>query len=163
MTTSFSHRVTIIRCITVVNLRLSMRYWSSSTMATPTAACAPASFKVMDHVDVLGKDGNNSTFQCKYCCKSFSGTATRVLIHLTGIGSGVAKCTAIDPDVKAAATAYKLSNDSANAAKKRKRDEQEELLRERRASNSTAGTSSSTPAARGSVRKQARSCLKPSR
>jgi hypothetical protein len=128
-------------------------------MAAPSAA-STASFKVMDHVDVLGKDRNNSTFQCKHCARSFSGTATRVLIHLTGMGSGVAACTGIDPEVKEAAVAYKLSNDAANAAKKRKRDEQEELLRERRASSSTAGTSSSsTPAARGSVRIQAMSSL----
>jgi hypothetical protein len=161
MTASFSHCVHPKHCKTVVNLRLSMRYCSFSTMAAPTAT-STASFKVTDHVDVLGKEGNNSTFQCKHCTKTFSGTATRVLIHLTGIGTGVAACTEIDPEVKAAVKAYKLSNDAANAAKKRKRDEQEELLRERRASSSTAGTSSSNhPAApaRGSVSTQAISCL----
>jgi hypothetical protein len=83
-------------------------------MAAPTAA-STASFKVMDHVDVLGKERNNMTFQCKHCAKSFSGTATRVLIHLTGIGSGVAACTGIDPEVKEAAVAYKLSNDASLA------------------------------------------------
>ena len=61
---------------------------------------APASLQELArlHIEVLSKGtGGNTKFACKCCERSFTGSLTRQLAHLTGTsGSGVAGCK--DPD-----------------------------------------------------------------
>jgi hypothetical protein len=58
-------------------------------MEASTSAGSEGAFKPLNYVNVLGKQGNNSKFACTLCDKVFSGTQSRVLIHLSGLGTVV--------------------------------------------------------------------------
>ena len=66
----------------------------------PGPMAAPASLQELarSHIEVLAKGvGGNTKFTCKYCQKTYTGSQTRQLAHLTGTsGTGVAGCQ--DPD-----------------------------------------------------------------
>jgi hypothetical protein len=70
---------------------------------------APATFDPSQHAKVLQQTGNNKRWCCNYCPHEFSGSTSRVLTHLTGIGKGVATCENVPDDVKEAAKAYTVA------------------------------------------------------
>jgi hypothetical protein len=66
-------------------------------MAESGAAEGPSA-NLVSHFTVLSVSKYNKTYKCNYCSKELSGSGFRCAIHLTGNGSGVAKC----PNVPAA-------------------------------------------------------------
>lgn len=91
----------------------------------------------VDHCTVLEslKSGQKH-YKCNYCGQDFKGTATRCYIHLTGDGSGVARCLEVEDAVITALKAAKAAK-SAQQARKRKaaEDADEQRKRVRQASN----------------------------
>ena len=77
------------------------------------------------HFEIVTRNGKNKLYKCKYCDKEFSGTGTRCYVHLTGDGTGVARCSSVPEDVVRACKAAKAERD-AESSRKRKADEDAE-------------------------------------
>ena len=104
--------------------------WACVSVTMPPK---PGSDRVLKHFTVTKSTQQNrstSSFACKLCNATFSGSYGRARLHLAGTGGAVAPCPRIDagePGLSSLLLKEIADDDAAAAAKKKRLAEQKEL------------------------------------